>query len=83
MLHIGRTRHRAPGGDKGVPGYLSVEFVNGGGWSTNGDMAQPQLGPSVINFVVLNRSSFGRLHAKIRSQVVMLGWVSSAFVVPP
>ena len=41
MLRIGRARH--PGPSKGFfffsPGQLSVEFVNVGGWLTNGDLA--------------------------------------------
>ena len=39
MLHIGRARHPGPGSGRNVPGRLSVEFVNVGGWLTNGDGA--------------------------------------------
>ena len=35
MLQIGRARHPGPVMWKVVPGYLSVEFVNVGGWLAN------------------------------------------------
>ena len=39
MLHIGRARHPGPGPRSFIPGQLSVEFVNVGGWLTSGDLA--------------------------------------------
>ena len=41
MSSIGRARHPGPVAvrSKGVPGRLTVEFVNVGGWLTHGDMA--------------------------------------------
>ena len=39
MLHIGRARHPGPGPRVFLPGQLSIEFVNVGGWLTSGDMA--------------------------------------------
>ena len=39
MLHIGRARHPGPGPRNIVPGQLSIEFVNVGGWLTSGDLA--------------------------------------------
>ena len=39
MLHIGRARHPGPGPRNIVPGQLSVEFINVGGWLTTGDLA--------------------------------------------
>ena len=39
MPHIGRARHPGPGRGNRVPGHLSVEFVNVGGWLTYGDLA--------------------------------------------
>ena len=39
MLHIGRARHPGPGPRDIIPGQLSVEFINIGGWLTSGDLA--------------------------------------------
>ena len=39
MLHIGRARHPGPGPSNIVPGQLSIEFINVGGWLTFGDLA--------------------------------------------
>ena len=39
MFHIGRARHPGPGPRSFLPGQLSVEFVNVGGWLTSGDLA--------------------------------------------
>ena len=39
MLSIGRARHPGPGPRVFMPGQLSIEFVNVGGWLTSGDMA--------------------------------------------
>ena len=39
MLHIGRARHAGPGPRVFLPGQLSIEFVNVGGWLTSGDLA--------------------------------------------
>ena len=39
MFHIGRARHPGPGPRFFLLGQLSVEFVNVGGWLTNGDLA--------------------------------------------
>ena len=39
MLHIGRARHPGPGPRNIVPGQLSIEFINVGGWLTFGDLA--------------------------------------------
>ena len=39
MFHIGRARHPGPGPRSFIPGQLSVEFVNVGGWLTCGDLA--------------------------------------------
>ena len=39
MLSVGRARHLGPVRGEGVPGRLSVEFVNVGGWLTHGVMA--------------------------------------------
>ena len=39
MLHIGRARHLGPGPRVFIPGQLSIEFINVGGWLTSGDMA--------------------------------------------
>ena len=39
MLHISRARHPGPGPGSNGSGRLSVEFVNIGGWLTNGDVA--------------------------------------------
>ena len=39
MLHVGRARHPGPGPRDIVPGQLSIEFVNVGGWLTSGDLA--------------------------------------------
>ena len=39
MLHIGRTRHPWPGPRDMIPGQLSIEFINIGGWLTSGDLA--------------------------------------------
>ena len=39
MLHIGRARHPGPGGRSFIPGQLSVEFINVGGWLTSSDLA--------------------------------------------
>ena len=39
MLYIGRARHPGPRMDRVIPGSLSVEFANIGGWLTNGDLA--------------------------------------------
>ena len=38
MLHIGRARHPGPG-PRDIPGQLSIEFINVGGWLTSGDLA--------------------------------------------
>ena len=38
MLHIGRARHPGPGPRNAVPGQLSIEFINVGGWLTFGDL---------------------------------------------
>ena len=39
MFHIGRARHPGPGPRSFIPGQMSVEFVNVGGWLTCGDLA--------------------------------------------
>ena len=39
MLHIGRARHPGPGKRTFIPGQLSIEFANFGGWLTYGDLA--------------------------------------------
>ena len=39
MLHIGRTRYPGPGPRNIVPGQLSIEFINVGGWLTSGELA--------------------------------------------
>ena len=39
MLHIGRARHPGPGRRSFIPGQLSLEFANIGGWLTYGDLA--------------------------------------------
>ena len=39
MLTTGGTRHPGPARSKGVPGRLTVEFVNVGSWLTHGDLA--------------------------------------------
>ena len=39
MLHIGRARHPGPGPRDSIPGQLSIEFINVGGWLTSGDFA--------------------------------------------
>ena len=39
MLHIGRARHPGPVRVRDIPGHLSIEFANVGGWLTHGDMA--------------------------------------------
>ena len=39
MLHIGRAKHPGTGKRYFLPGQLSVEFVNVGGWLTYGDLA--------------------------------------------
>ena len=39
MLHIGRARHPGPGPRNIIPGQLSIEFINIGGWLTSGDFA--------------------------------------------
>ena len=39
MLHIGRARHPGPGRRSFIPGQLSIEFVNVGGWLTYGDLS--------------------------------------------
>ena len=39
MLHIGRARHPGLGPRNVVPGQLSIEFINVGGWLTFGDLA--------------------------------------------
>ena len=39
MLSIGRARHPGPVIGNDPVEHLSVEFVNVGGWLTNGDMA--------------------------------------------
>ena len=39
MSSIGRARHPGAVRSKGVPGRLTVEFVNVGGSLTHGDMA--------------------------------------------
>ena len=39
MLHIGRARHPGAGPRSFIPGQLSVEFVNVGGWLTSGELA--------------------------------------------
>ena len=39
MLHIGRARHPGPGRRCFIPGQLSLEFANIGGWLTYGDLA--------------------------------------------
>ena len=39
MLHIGRARHPGPGPRNIIPGHLSIEFINVGGWLTSGDVA--------------------------------------------
>ena len=39
MLHIGRARHPGPGPRDIIPGRLSIEFINVGGWLTSGDLA--------------------------------------------
>ena len=99
MLHLGRARHPGPGPRSFIPGQLSVEFVNVGGWLIDGGMASdscaqflvvaehslilPGPGPSVIIFGKRVVSLSGRLLAGIRSLAVMLGLGSSACTVPP
>ena len=39
MLHIGRARRPGPGRRTFLPGQLSIEFANIGGWLTYGDLA--------------------------------------------
>ena len=39
MLHIGRARHPGPVKRSSIPGQLSIEFANIGGWLTYGDLA--------------------------------------------
>ena len=39
MLHIGRARHLGPNRRSFIPGQLSIEFANIGGWLTSGDLA--------------------------------------------
>ena len=39
MLHIGRARHPGPGRKSFIPGQLSIEFANIGGWLTYVDLA--------------------------------------------
>ena len=39
MLHIGSARHPGPGPRDIIPGQLSIEFINIGGWLTSGDLA--------------------------------------------
>ena len=39
MFHIGRARHIGPGSRDIIPGQLSIEFINVGGWLTSGDLA--------------------------------------------
>ena len=39
MLHIGRARHPRPGRRSFIPGQLSIEFANIGGWLTYWDLA--------------------------------------------
>ena len=39
MLHIGRARHPGLGKRSFIPGQLSIEFANIGGWLTCGDLA--------------------------------------------
>ena len=39
MLYIGRARHPGPGKRSFIPGQLSIEFANIGGWLTYGDLA--------------------------------------------
>ena len=39
MLHIGRARHPGPGPRDTIPGQLSIEFINVGGWLTSCDLA--------------------------------------------
>ena len=39
MLHVGRARHPGPGKRSFIPGQLSIEFANIGGWLTYGDLA--------------------------------------------
>ena len=39
MLHIGRARHPGPGPRDNIPGQLSIEFIDIGGWLTSGDLA--------------------------------------------
>ena len=39
MLHIGRAWHPGPGKRSFIPGQLSIEFANIGGWLTYGDLA--------------------------------------------
>ena len=39
MLHIGRARHPGPNRRSFIPGQLSIEFANIGGWLTSGDLA--------------------------------------------
>ena len=43
MLHIGRARHSGPGPRDVIPGQLSIEFINIGGWLTSGDLWIPVL----------------------------------------
>ena len=38
MFHIGWARHPGPG-PRSLPGQLSTEFINVGGWLTSGDLA--------------------------------------------
>ena len=39
MLHIRQARHPGPGTGYSLPGQLSLEFINVGGWLTFGDLA--------------------------------------------
>ena len=39
MLHIGKAGHPGSGPRNIVPGQLSTEFINVGGWLTSGDLA--------------------------------------------
>ena len=38
-FHIDRARHPGPGPRSFIPGQLSIEFDNVGGWLTSGDLA--------------------------------------------
>ena len=98
MLHVGGARHREPVPGREVSGRLSIEFVNVGGWLTNGDMALD----SCAQFLAVAEHRL--IHARARSighqlrkadrqsvwarvrinfLVVMLVLVSSAQVVLP